>query len=524
MSETLVPASADLAVQDAESSAPVTPLAPATPRSQPPDRPPREPLLARHWPGPAAVGPVPLAAAAGAGVLAAGLVPWGRVGLGWLLAGLAVCAATAAGVRFAGDGPTTAPARRWESLAWGATALVLLAVGGLRAAEWLFGLCLFAAAAATVLAVTGGRTVRGLALGALLVPVAAWRGTAWAYRGTDTLRGRVRPTVRVVPTIAITALVLLVFGALLASADAAFSRLLGNAVPRLDAGSLLGWTLRFAAAAALVLAAVFLRRSRPTVDKPRPVRDRGIRLVEWAAPVGALVALFAGFVGVQLTVLFGGASYVLGPDGPTYAEHARGGFWQLLAVTALTLLVIGVAAWVAPRRTAVERACLRGLLGALAALTLLIVASALFRMYTYQEAYGFTRLRVLVSVVELWLGLVFVLVLVAGVRLRAGWLPRAVVATGVVAVLALAALNPDRFIAERNLDRWAHGGQLDVSYLASLSADAAPALVCLPEPERREALAGIRASLADAPEGWRDANLSRAIARDLLDGDAACQR
>jgi hypothetical protein len=241
---------------------------------------------------------------------------------------------------------------------------------------------------------------------------------------------------------------------------------------------------------------------------------------------------------VQLTVLFGGASYVLGPDGPTYAEHARGGFWQLLAVTGLTLLVIGVAAWVAPRRTAVERACLRGLLGALAALTLLIVASALFRMYTYQEAYGFTRLRVLVSTVELWLGLVFVLVLVAGVRLRAGWLPRAVVATGVVAVLALSALNPDRFIAERNLDRWVAsersseasdavgftaGEQLDVSYLAGLSADAAPALVCLPGPARREALAGIRASLADAPDGWRDANLSRAIARDLLNGDATCR-
>jgi hypothetical protein len=111
---------------------------------------------------------------------------------------------------------------------------------------------------------------------------------------------------------------------------------------------------------------------------------------------------------------------------------------------------------------------------------------------------------------------VFVLVLVAGVRLRGHWLPRAVVATGVVAVLGLAALNPDRFIAERNLDRWAAGEQLDVAYLAGLSADAAPALMCLPEPERREALAGIRANLADSPAGWRDANLARRIARDLV--------
>jgi hypothetical protein len=58
----------------------------------------------------------------------------------------------------------------------------------------------------------------------------------------------------------------------------------------------------------------------------------------------------------------------------------------------------------------------------------------------------------------------------------ARWLPRATVALTAVAVLAFAAGNPDRRIAERNLDRFDATGQLDASVLRDLSADAAPVL------------------------------------------------
>jgi hypothetical protein len=488
------------------------------------------------WPGiPVPAGPVALAATTGAGLAAAALVPLGRPGLGWVLAGLAAAVAVTAavrrpgpGLRGSGPGPVTAapPAtgwRRWDPLVWGSVALALLAVGAVRAAGWLFALCVLAAAAALVLAVTSGRTVRGLALGGLLMPAAAVRGAAWARRGVAALRERTRTSIRLGRTIAVTAAVLLGFGGLLASADAAFSRLLGQILPAFDVLSLLRWTFLFVSGAALVLAATFLLMAQPRVDPAgvdpagdeRPARS-GVRVAEWAVPVGALVALFAGFVAVQLAVLFGGADHVLGPDGPTYAEYARGGFWQLLVVTALTLVVMGVSARVAPRDTTAQRWWLRGLLGALALLALVIVASALFRMDTYQQAYGFTRLRILVSVAESWLGLVFVLSIATGVRLRAPWLPRAVVATGIAAVLALAVLNPDRFIAERNLARWDAGLPLDVTYLAGLSADAAPVLVCAPDPYQVAAVSRLRRALAATPDDWRDANLARAHARDLL--------
>ena len=78
-------------------------------------------------------------------------------------------------------------------------------------------------------------------------------------------------------------------------------------------------------------------------------------------------------------------------------------------------------------------------MGALCVLTLVVVASALHRMDLYQQAYGFTVLRVLVDGFELWLGLVVVMLLVAGIRLSGWWLPRAVLVSGAVFVLGFAA-------------------------------------------------------------------------------------
>ena len=149
--------------------------------------------------------------------------------------------------------------------------------------------------------------------------------------------------------------------------------------------------------------------------------------------------------------------------------------------TALTLLVVWAAARKAPRAAAADLAWLRGSLGLLCVLTLVVVASALYRMHVYQEAYGFTRLRLLVDVFEGWLGLLVLGVLAAGVTLRAAWLPRAALLSGAGLLLSLAAVNPDAWIAEHNVDRYEATGKVDWYYLRGLSADAAPVLATLPD-------------------------------------------
>ncbi|MEJ2858610.1 MULTISPECIES: DUF4153 domain-containing protein [unclassified Saccharothrix] len=415
------------------------------------------------------------------GTSAAVLLPLDEPGLGWLLTAAVVFAL----VRKVRPG-------------WAALSLLLFGTGALVADADLFALCAVAGCAAGSLAVVGGRTAKGLLLGSTAVPVAILRAVPWAARGVKTSKATelVRP-------LAVTAAVLAVFLPLLAGADVAFAEMIGESAPELDGQ----WVVVFAAVGSGLIGACYLTTLPPAEEQP--ARRRTVALREWAMPVWALVGLFAAFVGVQVSTLFGGDDYVLRTAGVTYAEYARRGFWQLLAVAVLTLGVIAVAARVAEDG---DRKWLRGLLGALTGLTLVIVASALNRMWVYQQAYGFTTLRVLVSACELWLALVYLMVLVAGVRLRGGWLPRAVVGSGFAALVGLALLNPDRFIAERNAARWQETGKIDLVYLGRLSDDAVPALAALPEPMRQCVLRHRRVSEDD----WRSWNLARSRAREAL--------
>jgi hypothetical protein len=140
-------------------------------------------------------------------------------------------------------------------------------------------------------------------------------------------------------------------------------------------------------------------------------------------------------------------------------------------------------------------------------------------MHVYEEAYGFTRLRLLVSVFEGWLGLVVLLVTAAGVRLDGRWLPRAAVLTAGAALLGLVVLNPDGYVAQRNVERYAETGKADWAYLAGLSADAVPALEALPADVQRCVFGAPEASTDD----WLEWNLGRARAGErTLDAGAAC--
>jgi hypothetical protein len=110
-------------------------------------------------------------------------------------------------------------------------------------------------------------------------------------------------------------------------------------------------------------------------------------------------------------------------------------------------------------------------------------------------------------------------VVAAGVALRGGWLPRFALLSGVVALLGLALLNPDAWVAERNLERYADTGRVDWYYLRGLSDDAVPVLADLTGDARRCALAG----RTPARDDWLEWNLGRSRAAGVLESDRAGQ-
>ncbi|MFJ9558166.1 DUF4153 domain-containing protein [Nocardiopsis sp. NPDC101807] len=330
-------------------------------------------------------------------------------------------------------------------------------------------------------------------------------------------------------TTLVTGVLLLVFGLLFSFADAVFA----SYAARLFEGAFSGNTFydgfsRLFATLATVLftgSAVLAARRRRAPAGNAPARSTGagpaspsLPVWVWTIPLGALVALFTAFLGVQAVAMFGGDDHVQRVAGVTYAEYARQGFFQLVVVSLLVLCVIAVAVYVLPSRPAATRTLRNALLGLLCVLTLVILASAMMRLQLYIDTFGLTRLRISAEAWILWSAGVFGLVIAAGVLNTLGrgaaWLPRGTAALAGVALAVFAYGNPDLRIAESHHDL--ELARVDTWYLRELSADALPALAELEGGDRGCALAGIAHRLDDGDEGLASWNLSRHRGRAQL--------
>ena len=378
----------------------------------------------------------------------------------------------------------------------------------LRDAEWVVVLGLLTSVLLTTSALTNARNVVEMMLSAVAWPFAGLRGMPWLGRTLRSFGGGAQ-SMALVRTAVLSLLGVLVFGGLFASGDAIFGHWIDTVVPDIR-GSLVLRLFVMVAVGGVVLAAAYLALNPPPVQVSR-VRRPAQHRFEWLAPVLLVDAVFVLFLVAQAAAFFGGHDYIQKATGLTYAGYVHQGFAQLTIATALTLLVVWAAAWKVGE-TAADRWWLRGSLGGLCLLTLVVVASALHRMDLYQEAYGFTRLRLLVDVFEGWLGLVVVAVMVAGVGLKGWWLPRMALLSGAALMLGLAVANPDAWIAEHNIERYQATGKVDWSYLQGLSFDATETLVALP-PEDAACALGDTTPEKDTWAGW---NLARAQAFDAL--------
>jgi hypothetical protein len=209
---------------------------------------------------------------------------------------------------------------------------------------------------------------------------------------------------------------------------------------------------------------------------------------------------------------------VAGETDLTYAEYARHGFFELVAVAALVLPVLLLADWALVRDRRTQRV-FRTLALVLVGLLFVVMASALERMRLYQREYGLTELRVYASGLIFWLGVVFLWALVTVLRGRRELFAVGALVAAFVGIALANALNPDALIARTNIDRGSEGRPVDYSYLTELSDDAVPTLVqrlpALP-PEARRLLASELLSRGGDGD-WRTWNLSRRRATQVVD-------
>lgn len=320
--------------------------------------------------------------------------------------------------------------------------------------------------------------------------------------------------------------VFLGFSVLLSSADSMFSNFLGGIVPSFDfaigaTAAHLIWIFVIAWMAAGFYVFIAQSFNRPLVrDQRRTLR---LGYIEAIIVLGSVTALFALFVIFQFKYLFSGAEQIDLP-GVTYAQYARAGFFQLLAVATLTAGLV----WFALQSfgdtlEGGQRTAFRVICAVMIALSTVILASGLKRLGLYEEAYGFTRLRLLSHIFSFLVGGVLVLLLAQLFRQSRHLFVAGTVVLGFIAVIALNTINPDAYIANQNMDRtqFTEDGELD--YIRNLSADALPTVIdrYVSRPPNRKVAKQIDAWACialDQERRWQGWN------RDFSRAERACAR
>lgn len=227
---------------------------------------------------------------------------------------------------------------------------------------------------------------------------------------------------------------------------------------------------------ALVYGLLTYAGNRKYIDKAVKIKE-----TEWdsyiaIAFLSMITIVYCLFCGIQIFGLFLGQMEL--PEGYTYAEYARQGFFQLLFVCLFNIcLVLGCLGFFKKNKW------LKIMLTIISGCTYIMIASSAYRMILYISSYQLTFLRVFVLWALLMIALAFIGIILYIWNHDFG-LFRYLLITVTAGYFIFAAIHPDYWIARYNIDQYAKGEDIDFWYVTyGLSLDAAPAVYDLADME-----------------------------------------
>lgn len=307
------------------------------------------------------------------------------------------------------------------------------------------------------------------------IPLLAFNDIRWKEVSRE---GRLPRTMAVARGFLFAVPPLIIFGSLFMEADAVFEGLVKD-IFFIDLTTL--FSHLFVAAFFAWVTAGYLRGLLVDTNVPLTLGGRpqflGVGIIEIGVILGAINLLFMSFVIVQFRYLFGGHALVQATTGLTYAQYARRGFFELVAVAALVLPLLLGLHWLLRKENPIHERIFRALAAAQIALLFVIMASAAQRMRLYQIEYGLTELRLYTLALIGWLAVVFLWFVGTVLRGQRERFVFGAMVAGFVAIGALHLINPDNLIARTNISRVEQGRSFDAKYAAWRSADAVPAMI-----------------------------------------------
>ncbi|WEG11044.1 DUF4173 domain-containing protein [Pullulanibacillus sp. KACC 23026] len=301
---------------------------------------------------------------------------------------------------------------------------------------------------------------------------------------------------------------------LLSSADLAFSRLL-TSVPKWLLGFqlqefigrgiiILLYTLGFFG----VMQVAFYKKG--LVRKAQPDSET----VSWSGIMASTVLILLNLVYLLFTIVqfkyFFGQSL---QSDMTYAEYARHGFGELMVVTLINLsILIAVVTFVKEASRGLQRT-IQMILSCLVIFSGIMLVSSWMRLSMYEEAYGFTTIRILVHCFMVFLAVIFAYTLIK-IWIRRLPLIHFYLIAALVFYVLINIMPLDRLIVDHNIQRYQATNKIDIDYLNQLSYTGVEGLIQLyktnPDiPGLKNLLQERKIEANTHHADWRSYNLSR---------------
>lgn len=436
-----------------------------------------------------------------------------------------------------------------RELTWGNVwllfaALLLASMSAVRAAPFVRTLNIIGSLGLMLLFVRGvvGRPLSSLNMGQYVLESLSTMlsGIVIPFPFLITLAMRIKnagigsnPTLRRVAVgLLITLPLLIVFTALFAAADLIFGNIVRSALEALYIENLFVHAIGAMALTWLFVSALVFAVSRNDdlaavlPDNERTShRFRFLGSIESSIVLFSVDALFSLFVVVQFAALFGGERFIEA-QGLTYSEYARRGFFELVAVAVLVMTLVLSLDFLTKRESKQAQGLFLAGCSVLVTLTVVVLASAFQRMALYEQAFGFTQLRVYTHIFMVWLAIMLSAFLMMLYQKRTYMFATGLVIGAFLYVMTLNVINPEALIVRQNVARFAVGEELDVRYTSELSSDAVPYLLPLLEDEAAAEVVGPwlawrldRLDLRQDNYAWPAYHISINRAHHLLDAE-----
>ena len=338
--------------------------------------------------------------------------------------------------------------------------------------------------------------------------------------------GKIR---KIIVGIVIAIPILIVILVLLASADSIFSKELGeviNTIFSLDIFESETYIHLFFRAIIVIIITVYLIALLYNILEDDFTKKDAKEERNWTvdSTIGNTILtilnlVYLVFCYIQISVLFMRAGNMENFD---YASYARQGFFQLMAVSVINLIIILVTS----KRNEIQKkmSYTKVMNLCLALFTLIILFSSFYRMYLYEQEYGYTFLRLMVYFALITEAILIIPTVMYILDMKIN-LTKTYFVVIIIMYLIVNYINIDNVIAKKNIDRYfedtSGSYELDMSYLGTLGIDAARQIKRLENVEENNIDAEVRYYLSNVRAEVNNMtlqsfNINKFIARYIL--------